>query len=97
VQQPKYIDRKRAAAQYHRDLVGVNLAKGLEISQRQRGEMLTPVEHDELELTAVLAVYMVMLNVTKVVDDEPAQARILEKARKMASDKLGVELETETT
>ena len=97
MQQPKYIDRKRAAAQYHRDLVGVNVAKGLEISQRQRGELLTPTEHDELELTAVLTVYMVMLNVTKVVDDEVAQARILERARRLASDKLGVELEAETT
>jgi len=95
--QPKYIDRKRAAAQYHRDLVGVNVAKGLEISQRQRGELLTPAEHDELELTAILAVYMVMLNVTKLVEDEPAQARILDKARKLASEKLSVELEAEPT
>lgn len=95
--QPKYIDRKRAAAKYHRDLVGVNVAKGLEISQRQRGELLTPTEHDELELTAILAVYMVMLNVTKLVEDEPAQARILDKARKLASEKLSVELEAEPT
>lgn len=93
----KYIDRKRAAARYHRDLVGVNVAKGLELSQRQRGELLTQAEHDEIELTAILSVYMVMLNVSGLVDDETAQARILEKARKHASEKLEIDLDAELT
>lgn len=84
----KYIDQKRAAAQYHRDLTGVNVAKGLELSQRQRGKLLTPSEYDELEATAILTVYMVQLHVTGMLNDEALQRRIVERARKLAETKL---------
>jgi hypothetical protein len=89
----RYVDRKRQAAQYHRDLVAVNVAKGLELAQRQRGELLTPPEHSELELTALLSVYLVALQVTGFVDDEAAQGRIFQRATKLAEEKLGTALE----
>lgn len=96
----KYLDQKRAAAQYHRDLTGVNVAKGLELTQRQRGKLLTGVEYDELEATALLTVYIVTLHVTGLVNDEAAQRRMVDRARKLAERKIAetgdaVELETE--
>lgn len=96
----KYVEQKRAAAQYHRDLTGVNVAKGLELSQRQRGKLLTSAEYDELEATAILTVYMVALHVTGLIDNEDVQRRMVDRARKMAEQKLAeagheVELETE--
>lgn len=97
----KYADQKRAAAQYHRDLTSVNVAKGLELSQRQRGKLLTPAEYNELEATAILAVYMVQLHVTGLVKDEAAQQRMMDRARKLAERKISeatgasVELETD--
>jgi hypothetical protein len=84
----KYLDQKRAAAQYHRDLTGVNVAKGLELTQRQRGKLLSGAEYDELEATAILTVYMVQLHVSGLVNDETAQRRMMERARKMAEAKL---------
>lgn len=84
----KYLDQKRSAAQYHRDLTGVNVAKGLELSQRQRGKLLTPAEYDELEATAILTVYMVSLHVTGLIDNEDVQRRMMDRARKMAEKKL---------
>lgn len=84
----KYLDQKRAAAQYHRDLTGVNVAKGLELSQRQRGKLLTGPEYDELEATAILTVYMVQLHVTGMLNDEALQRRVVERARKLAEVKL---------
>lgn len=89
----KYADRKRQAAQYHRDLVAVNVAKGLELAQRQRGELLTPPEHSEIELTALLSVYLVALQATGFVDNEVAQARIFQRATKLAEERLGTSLE----
>lgn len=96
----KYADQKRQAAQYHRDLTGVNVAKGLELAQGQRGKLLTPAEYDELEATAMLTVYMVQLHVSGLVDDEDAQRRMIDRARKVAEKKLAevgreTELETE--
>jgi len=93
----KYIDRKRTAAQYHRDLTGVNVAKGLEISQRQRGDLLTGREYDELEATAILTVYMVQLSVTGLIDDEATQTRLFDRARKFAEERLAMPLEVEET
>jgi hypothetical protein len=90
-----YLEQKRAAAQYHRDLTGVNVAKGLELSQRQRGKLLTPTEYDELEATGILTVYMVALHVTGLVNDEAAQRRMVDRARKMAEAKIKEELEVE--
>lgn len=96
----KYADQKRSAARYHRDLTGVNVAKGLELAQRQRGELLSGVEYDELEATALLTVYMVQLHVTGLLADETTQRRIVERARKLAETKLretepNIELETD--
>jgi hypothetical protein len=84
----KYLDQKRAAAQYHRDLTGVNIAKGLELSQRVRGKLLTGAEYDELEASAILTVYMVQLHVTGLLNDEAAQRRLIDRARKLAEVKL---------
>ncbi len=84
----KYADQKRQAAQYHRDLTSVNVAKGLELAQRQRGAIVSPAEYNELEATALLAVYMVQLQVTGLVLDEAAQRRMFERARKIAEEKL---------
>lgn len=95
--QPKYIDRKRAATEYHRDYVAVNVAKGLEISQRARGELLSPREYEELEAVSLLAVYMVHLAVTGLMENEEAQKRLMDRARKLAQKRLGTELEVEAT
>lgn len=84
----KYADQKRQAAQYHRDLTGVNLAKGLEVSQKQRGNLMTGAEYDELEATALLTVYMVQLHVSGLIDNEDVQRRMLDRARKLAEAKL---------
>lgn len=92
----KYADRKRAAAQYHRDYTAVNVAKGLEISQRSRGELLTPREHAELEAVSMLAVYMVHLSTSGLLDDEKTQTSLVERARRLAERRLaGQELEVE--
>lgn len=96
----KYIDlhnRKRAAAGYHSDYTAVNVAKGLEIAQRQRGDLFTDREYSELEAASLLSVYMVHITVTGMVDDEALQARLVEKARKMAEDRLKQPLEAELT
>lgn len=93
--QPKYADRKRAAAEYHRDYVAVNVAKGLEISQRARGDLLSAREYNELEAVSILAVYMVHLSVTGLVDDEATQGRLFDRARKLAEKRLGSGLEVE--
>lgn len=96
----KYIDlfqRKKAAATYHSDYTGVNVARGLELSQKARGDLFTAREYAELEAVSLLAVYMVHVNVTGIVNDEALQARLVERARKMAEEKLGVALEAETT
>lgn len=84
----KYSDQKRKAAQYHRDLTSVNVARGLELSQRQRGKLVLPAEYDELEATSLLAVYMVHLHVTGLIDNEDVQRRMLERARKIAEAKI---------
>lgn len=83
-----YAEQKRRAAQYHRDLTGVNVAKGLELAQRQRGKLLSSAEYDELEATGILSVYMVFLHVSGLVDREDVQSRMMEKARQMAQAKL---------
>lgn len=83
-----YAEKKRTAAQYHRDLTAVNLAKGLELAQRQRGNLLTTAEYDELECTSILSVYMVFLQVSGLVDNENAQQRMMDRARKLAQVKL---------
>jgi hypothetical protein len=84
----KYLDQKRKAAQYHRDLTSVNIARGLELAQRQRGKLVLPAEYDELEATALLAVYMVQLHVTGLIDNEDVQRRVIERARKIAEAKI---------
>lgn len=96
----KYIEmlqHKKAAALYHSNYTSVNVAKGLEISQRARGDLLTEREYSELEAASLLAVYMVHLNVTGMVKDEELQARLIERARKMAEEKLSTPLEAATT
>jgi hypothetical protein len=89
--------RKKAAATYHTDYTGVNIARGLELSQKARGDLFTPREYSELEAVSLLAVYMVHINVTGIVNDEALQARLVERARKMAEEKLGIPLDAETT
>ena len=91
----KYLDRKRQAAQYHRDLTGVNVVRGLELAQQQRGKLLAPAEHDELEATAMLTVYMVQLHVSGLVNNEDVQRRMVDRARKLAEEKIRIGLETE--
>lgn len=91
----KHIEKKQQAARYHRDLTGVNMAKGLELSQKQRGPLLSAVEYNELEMTAALTVYMVQLHVSGLINDEQAQRRMVDRARKLASQKLGIDLDAE--
>jgi hypothetical protein len=96
----KYIEQKqlkKSAALYHSNYTSVNVAKGLEISQRARGDLLEVREYDELEAASLLAVYFVHLNVTGLVKDEALQARLVERARRIAEEKLGYGLEAELT
>lgn len=91
---PKFAQQKAAAA-YHRDYTGVNVAKGLEVSQKARVGMFSAREYEEIEAVSILAVYMVHLSVTGMMDDPQLQARLIERARKMAEEKLHAPLEVE--
>lgn len=88
---------KKSAALYHSNYTSVNVAKGLEISQRARGDLLEAHEYCALEAASILAVYFVHLNVSGMVSDEGLQKRIVERARQIAEEKLGYGLEAELT
>ena len=87
--------RERAAIEYHRDTAVMTMAQAVEHAQKQRGGVLPLAEYAELELTAIAAMYMVLMDLSGFSDDPARQERIMEAARKLASEKMKTEFEVE--
>jgi hypothetical protein len=73
----------------------VAMAQAVEYAQKQRNTVLPDAEYAELELTAIATLYMVLLDLSGFTENEALQQRIMNEARRLASEKMKIEYEVE--
>lgn len=87
--------RERSAIDYHQSTAVMAVANAVEYVQKQRGNVLSNEEYAEIELAGIATLYIALLELSGFTDDEDRQKRIMDNARKLATEKLGVDLEVE--